>query len=199
MILLISAFCFLALVGMAVAQNDAASANPILTILKQDSGANITKMNFTLYSAGKDWGIDAFAVGEAVKFTAPKPGWKLEQIQVLGWNGFNETTMTVPSPGNFLIEVRDEKLNLLYRLADTQNAYFTFPAPVLRSIDIPALSLTGEFYIIFYDRSTMMIGMEFENGTGNSYFYDSLYSEMLPVQIKNETTKINWVIRAVGE
>lgn len=199
MILLISAFCFFILMGMAVAQNDAASATPSMIVLKQDSGTNITKMNFTLYSAGRDWGIDAFGVGEAVKFTAPKPGWKLKQIQILGWNGFNETTMTVPSPGNFLIEVRDEKLNLLYRLADTQNAYFTFPAPVLRSIDIPALSLTSEFYIIFYDRSTMMIGMEFENGTGNSYFYDSLFSELLPVQVKNETTKINWVIRAVGE
>ena len=200
MILLISAFCFLTLMGMAVAQSNAASANQSMTVLMQDSGTNITKMNFTLYSAGQDWGIDAFGVGEAVKFTAPKPNWKLKQIRVLGWNGFNETTMTVPSPGNFLIEVRDENLNLLYRLADTQNAYFTFPAPVLRAIDVPVLPLTGDFYIIFYDRSTMKIGMEFEKGTGNSYFYDSLYSELLPVQIKNnESTKLNWVIRAVGE
>ena len=202
MILLISAFCFLTLMGMAVAQNGAASANPSMTVLKQDSGTNITNMNMTLYSAGQDWGINAFRVGEAVKFTAPKPDWKLKQIRVLGWNGFNETTMTVPSPSNFLIEVRDENLNLLYRLADTQNAYFTFPAPVLRAIDIPALPLTGDFYIIFYDRSTMRIGVELENGTGNSYQYNSMNSELIPAEFKidnNESTKVNWVIRAVGE
>jgi hypothetical protein len=202
MILLISAFCFLTLMGMTVAQSNAASANLSMTVLKQDSGANITKMNMTLYSAGQDWGINAFGVGEAVKFTAPKPDWKLKQIRVLGWNGFNETTMTVPSPGNFLIEVRDENLNLLCRLADTQNAYFTFPAPALRAIDVPALPLTGNFYIIFYDRSTMKLGVELEKGTGNSYFYDSLNSELIPAEFKidnNESTKVNWVIRAVGE
>lgn len=201
-ILLISALCFLALMGMAAAQNGAANANPSMTVLKQDSGTNITKMNMTLYSAGQDWGINAFGIGEAVKFTAPKPEWKLKQIRVLGWNGYNETTMTVPSPSNFLIEVRDENLNLLYRLADTQNAYFTFPAPALIAIDIPALPLTGDFYIIFYDRSTMRIGVELENGTGNSYQYDSMYSELIPAEFKidnNESTKVNWVIRAVGE
>jgi hypothetical protein len=202
MILLVSAFCFLTLMGMAIAQNNAASTSPSMAILKQDSGISITNMSMALYSAGQDWGINAFSVGEAVKFTAPKPDWKLKQIQVLGWNGFNETTMTVPSPGNFLIEVRDGNLNLLYRLADTQNSYFTFPAPVLRAIDIPALPLTDDFYIIFYDRSTMKLGVELENGTGNSYFYDSLNSEVIPAEFTiddNEGTKVNWVIRAVGE
>jgi hypothetical protein len=195
MILLISAFCFLTLMGMAVAQSN-------MVVLTQDSGANITKMNMTLYSVGQDWGINAFSVGEAVKFTAPKPDWKLKQIRVLGWNGFNETTLAVPSPSDFLIEVRDEKLNLLYRLADTQNAYFTLPAPALIAIDIPALALTGVFYIIFYDRSTMRIGVELENGTGNSYQYNSMYGELIPAEFKidnNESIKVNWVIRAVGE
>jgi hypothetical protein len=199
MILLISAFCFLTLMGMAVAQSN---ANQSMIVLTQDSGANITKMNMNLYSAGQDWGINAFSVGEAVKFTAPKSGWKLKQIRVLGWNGFNETTLAVPSPSNFLIEVRDEKLNLLYRLADTQNAYFTLPAPALIAIDIPALALTGVFYIIFYDRSTMRIGVELEKGTGNSYQYNSMYGELIPAEFKidnNESIKVNWVIRAVGE
>ena len=202
MILLISAFCFLALIGMAVAQNGATSANPSMTVLTQDSGTNITKMNITMYTTGKDWGLNTFRIGDAVKFTSPKSDWKLKQIRVLGWNGFNETTMKVPSPSNFLIEVRDKNLNLLYRLADTQNAYFTLPAPGLIAIDIPALPLTGDFYIIFYDRSTMRIGVELENGTGNSYQYNSMYSELIPAQFKidnNESTKVNWVIRAVGE
>ena len=202
MILLISAFCFLTLMGMAVAQSNAASADKSMVVLTQDSGANITKMNMTLYSVGQDWGINAFSVGEAVKFTAPKPGWNLKQIRVLGWNGFNETTLAVPSPSDFLIEVRDEKLNLLYRLADTQNAYFTLPAPGLIAINIPALPLTGVFYIIFYDRSTMRIGVELEKGTGNSYQYNSMYGELIPAEFKidnNESIKVNWIIRAVGE
>ncbi|MCK9566081.1 MAG: hypothetical protein M0Q43_08550 [Methanothrix sp.] len=202
MILLISAFCFLTLMGMAVAQSNAASSNTSMTVLKQDSGTNISKMNITMYTTGKDWGLNTFTIGDAVKFTAPKPDWKLKQIRVLGWNGFNETTLEVPSPSNFLIEVRDGNLNLLYRLADTQNAYFTLPAPGLIAIDIPALPLTGDFYIIFYDRSTMTIGMEDEKGTGNSYFYDRGYNELVPLQFKNdnnESTKANWVIRAVGE
>ncbi|OPY50163.1 MAG: hypothetical protein A4E49_02824 [Methanosaeta sp. PtaU1.Bin112] len=201
MILLISAFCFLNLLGMTLAQSNAASANQTMTVLKQDSGTNISKMNLTLYSVGQDWGIDAFSVGEAVKFTAPTPDWKLKQIRVLGWNYFNETTLSVPSPSNFLIEVRDEKLDLLYRLADTQNAYFTLAAPGLISIDIPALPLTGDFYIIFYDRSTMKIGVELENGTGNSYQFNSMNGELIPADfnIDNQTVKVNWVIRAVGE
>ncbi|MDD4650890.1 MAG: hypothetical protein PHQ34_01550 [Methanothrix sp.] len=201
MILLISAFCFLNLMSMALAQGNAGNANQTLTVLKQDSGTNISKMNLTLYSVGQDWGIDAFSVGEAVKFTAPKPDWKLKQIRVLGWNGFNETTLSVPSPNNFLVEVRDDKLNLLYRLADTQNAYFTLPAPGLIGIDIPALPLTGDFYIIFYDRSAMRIGVELENGSGNSYQFNSANGELIPADfnIDNTTVKVNWVIRAAGE
>lgn len=181
---------------MTMAQSNEEAASTNLTVLKQDTGSN-----FTMYTASSDWGIDAFVVGEAVKFAAPKPDWKLMQIRVLGWNGFNETTRTVPAPSDFLIEVRDEKLNLLYRLADTQNAYFTVSSPDFRGIDIPALPLTGDFYIIFYDRSTMSIGMELENGTGYSYFYTSTTGELMPAvfTIDNQSTNINWIIRAVGE
>ena len=159
-------------------------------------------MNMSLYSAVTDLGLDAFGVGEAVKFTAPKPGWKLMQVSIAGWNGYNETTKSIPPASDFLIEIRDKSLNLLYRMADMQNAYFTFSAPVLSAIDIPALPVTGDFYVVFYDRGAMVVGMEVENGTGNSYFYDSLTSEMIPAIFKdanNKSTEVNWVIRAVGE
>lgn len=194
-ILLVLAFCFLSLIGMTLAQSNEEAASSNLTVLKQDTGSN-----FTMYTASSDWGIDALVVGEAVKFTAPKPDWKLMQVRVLGWNGFNNTTRTVPVPSDFLIEVRDQNMNLLYRLADTQNAYFTLLSPEFRGIDIPALSVTGDFYIIFYDRSTMSLGMELENGTGNSYFYTSTTGELMPAvfTIDNQSTKINWIIRAVG-
>ena len=202
MILLVSALCLMSLMGVVIAQNNAGSAVPELIVLKQDSGVNLSKMNMTLYSAATDWGIDAFGVGEAVKFTVPKPGWKLMQVRVAGWNGYNDTTKTIPSANDFLIEIRDKNLNLLYRMSDTQNAYFTFTAPVLRAIDIPALPLTGDFYVIFYDRGAMVVGMEQQNGTGNSYFYDSLTGDLIPASFKDansESTKVNWVLRAVGE
>ena len=192
----------MALMGVVIAQNNTGSAVPELIVLKQDSGVNLSKMNMTLYSAATDWGIDAFGVGEAVKFTAPKPGWKLMQVRVAGWNGYNDTTKIIPSANDFLIEIRDKNLELLYRMSDTQNAYFTFTAPVLRAIDIPALPVTGDFYVIFYDRGAMVMGMEQENGTGNSHFYDSLSGELIPASFKdanNKSTKVNWVIRAVGE
>ena len=201
MVLLISAFCFLAFMGLCMAQSDEDGSGQNMTELKQDSTTNASE-NVQLYSAGEDWGLNSFFFGEAVKFTAPKPGWKLKQIKVLGWNYYNETSMAVPSPSNFLIEIRDADLDLLYRLADTQNAYFTDKVPVLRAINIPPLPVTEAFYIVFYDRSIMKIGVEVENGTGNSYVYDSINNRMIPAEFRIEesnTTKVNWIIRAVGE
>jgi len=45
-----------------------------MSVLKQDSGTNLTLMNMTIYSTAMN--MDAFSVGEAVKFNA--------QIQVGG-------------------------------------------------------------------------------------------------------------------
>ncbi len=191
----------MAFMGPGLAQSDEDGSGQNMTELKQDSTTNASE-NVQLYSAGEDWGLNSFFFGEAVKFTAPKPGWKLKQIKVLGWNYYNETSMAVPSPSNFLVEVRDADLNLLYRLADTQNAYFTDKVPVLRAINIPPLPVTEAFYIVFYDRSIMKIGVEVENGSGNSYVYDSINNRMIPAEFRIEesnTTKVNWIIRAVGE
>lgn len=185
--------------GLAQSNEDGGGQN--MTELKQDSTTNASE-NVQLYSAGQDWGLNSFFFGEAVKFTAPKPGWKLKQIKVLGWNYYNESSMAVPSPSNFLIEIRDKELNLLYRLADTQNAYFTDVVPVLRAINIPPLPVAEDFYIIFYDRSIMKIGVEVENGTGNSYVYNSINGELIPAEFKideSNATKVNWIIRAGGE
>ncbi|NPV62970.1 MAG: hypothetical protein HPY61_10140 [Methanotrichaceae archaeon] len=175
-----------------------------MTVLAQDSNQqNISDMNLTYYTATEDFGLDGLFIGEAVKFTAPSAGWNLKQVQVLGWNGFNESTGTVPAASNFLIEIRDANLNLLYRLADTQNAYFTYPIPVIRSIDIPAIPVTGDFYVVFYDRGSMLVFMEQEEGSGNSYFFNSGNKQLEPAQFTvnstNETLKVNWLIRAAGE
>lgn len=200
MILLILALCFASLVGVTLSQNDDAGNAATMNVLKQDSGLNFSQMNVRLYSVAMN--MDAFSVGEAVKFSAPNPGWKLKQVRVAGWNGFDGNATSIPESDNFLLEVRDADLNLLYRMVDTQNAYFTFLSPVLRAIDIPSVPVTNDFYVIFYDRGSMVVGMEPENATGNSYFYDSLDSKLLPAEFideNNETIKFNWVIQAVGE
>ncbi len=179
------------------------ATEPQLTVLKQDTAENLSASNLTIYSAIEDFRLDAFVIGEAVKFTAPTPGWKLKSVQVLGWNGFNQTAQSLPTPSNFLLEIRDQNKDLLYRMADTQNAYFTFPAPILRAIEIPSIPVTGDFYVVFYDRGSMWILMEQENGTGNSYFFNSINKETSPAEFKygenNETLNVNWVIRAAGE
>lgn len=171
-----------------------------LTMLKQDSGKNFSEMNVSLYSAVTSFGDAGLNMGETVKFTAPRPGWKLKAIQIVGWSGFNNTTKRFPADRNFLLEVRDADLNVLYKFADTQNMYFASPINMVASgLVIPAIPVTGDFYIIFYDRGSMRLGMENDNGTGNSFLFVNGRLAEFRNSTKNETIKVNWLIRAIGE
>lgn len=202
MILLLAALFCAALSGAVMAAEKAST--PQLTTLKEDSGGNLSQMNVTPYTVATDFGLEAFSIGAAVKFTAPKPGWKLTGVQVFGWTGLNKTSKTLPTPQDFLLEIRDKDLNLLYRMIDIQNAYFTFPNPVIRLLEIPALPVTGDFYVVFYDRGAMVIGAETMNGSGHSYFFDNRNTSLIgPVEFVNPSTNksitVNWILRAVGE
>ncbi len=140
--------------------------------------------------------------GEAVKFTAPKAGWKLQKVRVLGWSGYNNSSQSFPADRNIMLEIRDKDLNLLYKFADAQNNYFLSDAgPLLGEIEIPAVPVTGDFYVVFYDRGAAPIGMENFNGTGNSFIF--INGQILPadrtIQETNETIKINWLIEALGK
>ena len=199
-IFLLACLCCMALCINAMAADTVEESQ--LTWLKQDSGKNYSEMNFTLFSAINEFGAQGLGVGEAVKFTAPKAGWKLQKVRVLAWSGFNETTQTFPADRNILLEVRDEDLNLLYKFADAQNNYFlSDTSPVLGEIEIPAVPVTGDFYVVFYDRGATHIGMENDEGTGNSFLF--VNGQTLPaertIQETNETVKINWLIEAGGE
>ncbi|MDM7940207.1 MAG: hypothetical protein QUS07_07685 [Methanothrix sp.] len=200
-IIIIAALCFAAMCFDAIAADSESTSK--LTVLRADSEKNLSDMNLSLYSAINDFGISGINVGEAVKFTAPNAGWKLNWIEVMGWSGFNNTTQTFPSDRNFLIEIRDKDYNLLYKFADEQNNYFlsTTPPTGFSLIEIPALQVTSDFYVVFYDRGAMGIAMESDSGTGNSYFF--MNGQMIPAQFKmtdtNETIKVNWMIRAVGK
>ena len=180
----------------------AEAATTQLTTLRGDSGKNYSEMNFTLFSTLNEFGAQGLGIGEAVKFNAPKAGWKLQMVRVLAWSGFNNSTQTFPADRNVLLEIRDKDLNLLYKFADSQNNYFlSETGPVFGEIEIPAVPVTGDFYVVFYDRGAAHIGMENNNGTGNSFIF--VNGQILPaertIQTTNETIKINWLIEADGK
>ena len=196
-ILLLACLCCAALCINAIAAEIATSQS---TTLREDSGKNYSEMNFDLFSSFDQFG--SLNIGEAVKFTAPKTGWKLQKVRVVGWSGFNNSTQTFPSERNIMLEIRDKDLNLLYKFVDTQNNYFLSEiGPLFGEIEIPAVPVTGDFYVVFYDRGATRIGMENNDGTGNSFLF--MGGQMIPaestIQETNETIKINWLIEAVGK
>jgi hypothetical protein len=68
-------------------------------------------------------------------------------------------------------------------------------------IEIPAVPVTGDFYVVFYDRGAAHIGMENNNRTGNSFLFmgDQILPAERTVQETNETIKVNWMIEAAGK
>lgn len=172
------------------------------TILMADSGKNISDMNLTIYSAVTEFGSSGLKIGEVVRFSAPSADWVLKSLQIMGWSGYNRTSGLFPSDRNFLIEVRDRDGDMLYKFADTQNYYFaSTEGPVLYKMDIPPLQVTKDFFVVFYDRGSMYLGAERGNGTGNSYLI--INGQLVPAETQiaetNETVKLNWIIRAIGE
>jgi len=194
-------FCATMINGV-IAQNSASASK--LTILKEDSG-NLSKVILMPYTTFQDFGpANGLFVGEAVKFTPPRVGWKINGIEVTGLTTYNNTTKHFAPDRNFLVEVRDKDLNLLYKFADMQNLYFAYPREgriLSRAIMIPAIQVTGDFYVVFYDRGSMRIAMEQTNETSNSFFFNG--KQMMPANFTtaktNETMKINWIIRVAGK
>lgn len=157
-------------------------------------------MNFTLFSSLVAFG--SFDIGEAVKFTVPKTGWKLQKVRVLGWSGFNESTQMFPADRNIMLEIRDKDLNLLYKFADSQNNYFlSETGPLFGEIEIPAVAVTGDFYVVFYDRGAAPIGTKETDDSGNSFLFKD--GQIQPAEVTivetNETIKFNWLIEAIGK
>jgi len=201
-------FSYESVIGQSVAPTDSKGTSPAQTssgspiMLMADSGKNLSEMNTTLYSTVADFGAAGLKIGEVVRFSAPSPEWVLKSVQIMGWSGFNNTTGRFPPERNFLIEVRDLNGDLLYKFADTQNFYFASTAgPVVYKMDIPPIQVTKDFYVVFYDRGSMFLGAEIGNGSGNSYFITN--GQLVPAETQiigtNETAKVNWLIRAIGE
>ena len=165
-------------------------------MLIQDSGNDTTVNLAGLTSSGY------LGVAEAVKFTPPRPGWTLDAVHILGWNGYEENE-TLPEERIVCMEIRDENLNLLYRFTDSHLPYFTFLGRAgIAVIEVPSISINGDFYVCFYDRGAVEIGIEWSDGEGDSYFYDMSNHELVPAEVGTNSTEgllpVNWIIRAVG-
>ena len=199
MIFLIYGLCFVASCFGAMAADTSSESG--YTTLAQDSGKNASDMNISLFTITDEFDIEGLDVAEAVKFKAPSSDWKLYGVKVLGWSDYNSTDYSYNMDRNFLLEIRDKDLHLLYRFADAQNGYFlTDQGPIWGVIEIPPLAVTEDFYVLFYDRGGMVVGMEYNNGTGNSFLYGNRI--LTPAEWTteaNETIGINWMIEAVGK
>jgi hypothetical protein len=191
-------FVVLAL-GCIVLWFNGMAANPpaTTTILKQDSGTNISKMNITLALS------PTYGSAQAVKFTAPKKEWILNSVQVVATDGWNSSNAQLPEPLPFAIEIRDANLRLLYHFADTQLPYFTSSEGIrMANIEVPDILLSGNFFVCFYGYRSIALASELQNATSNSYYFDKqtgeLYKGTLPLR-NNTTYSVNWLIRAQGE
>lgn len=168
-----------------------------ITVLAQDSGTNITKMNFTFTIS------PSYGSAQVVEFVPPKSGWNLENVLVMATDGWNATSKEQPKPLPFTIEIRDANLTLLYHYEGIQLPYFTNSVGVrLAAIDVPVMSMKGNFYVCFYGYGSISLGTELEKPSGNSYYYDEgtaqLYRGVVPLQ-NNQTIPVNWLIRVAGQ
>ncbi len=165
-------------------------------LLIQDSGNETTVNLAGIYSSGY------LGVAETVKFTPPRPSWTLDEVQILGWDGYEENG-TLPEEQIISMEIRDENLDLLYRFTDSQLPYFTFIGqPGIGVIEVPSLAISGDFYVCFYDRGAVDVGIDRTDAEGNSYFFDMQTKELFLAEVgmagSEELVPVNWIIRAVG-
>jgi hypothetical protein len=192
-ILIVALLCCIALCFGSLAANAPENIN----VLKQDSGTNVSKMNLTFA------GSLTYGSAQTVKFTAPKPDWKLESVQIMATDSWNSSSKRLPSPLPFAIEIRNANLRLLYHFADVQFPYFTSDVGVrMTNIEVPTMLMNGDFYVCFYGYRSLGLATEVQNATGNSYIFDKLtgklYSGVL-VMKNNQTLPVNWLVRAAGE
>ena len=145
------------------------------------------------------FGLDSFMLAEAMKFTAPRSDWTLDGVRILGWDEYVENE-TRPAEKIIALEIRDEELNLLYSFTDSQLAHFNYPGLV--EIEIPPISIDGDFYVCFYDRGAMSIGVDQDDPSGNSFIFVKPTKELKPAAFltdnSEESVMVDWIIRAVG-
>jgi hypothetical protein len=181
---------------MADTATSATTPQGNITILKQDSGINLSEMNLTFVVS------PTLGSAQTVKFTSPNPGWKLKYLLIIATDGWNETIAELPKPLPFAIEIRDANLSILYHFSDTQFPYFTNRTGVrMADVEIPDIPVEGDFFVSFYGYRSIALAAELQNATGGSYLFDKLTHQLFDGVVQtmdNQTVPVNWLIRAAG-
>lgn len=165
-------------------------------MLIQDSG-NETTVNVATYRSP-----GFLKVAEAIKFTPPRPSWTLDAVQIVSFVPYEENG-TLPEDRIISMEIRDEDLNLIYRFADLHLPYFANQGqPGIGVIEVPSIPINGDFYVCFYDRGAVWVGVDLHEVEGDSYYYDLQTGELFLAEVaidqSEELVPVNWIIRAVG-
>lgn len=204
MVLLMTAICSLALflAGISAAAD---AQSPEKQVLHSYEG-NVTEKDIIPVDLLSLIGAPAYFFAEAVKFKAPKADWKLNAVQLYGWDGFNGSDQSIPMERIIALEIRDKDLNLLYKFADSQlpysnyarNATLMYPL----TINIPEIPVSDDFYVCFYDRGAIAVASERLNETSkNSFIYVEDGNQLLPAALPtndNATIPINWLMAISG-
>jgi len=119
--------------------------------------------------------------GHAVLFTPPE-NWTLSRIAVCGM---------LNRDGIFVLEIWDAALNLVYRTTDLSGAYFGSNLS-WAEIDVPDLRIDRPFFVVFFEYSTVFVGID-KNTTLNRSFVASRSPSMLVSPGDYE-----WMIAAIG-
>lgn len=205
MVLLISVLCLmvLSLTGISAAADAKSPENQLLNSYE----GNLTQKRVVSIDLLSVMGLPAYFIAEAVKFKAPKPDWKLNTVQILGWDGYNGSTQSIPSERIIALEVRDKDLNLLYRFTDSQLPYSNFVRNATETypftMRLPSIPVSDEFYVCFYDRGAIAVAAEVLNKTSqNSFIYieegNTLLPSNLPLLGQNESVPLNWIMTIGG-
>jgi hypothetical protein len=204
MVLLVMVLCLIVLsLGIASAAD---AKSPEDQFLNSYQG-NLSQMKIVSIDLLSVMGLPAYFIAEAVKFKAPKPGWKLNTVQILGWDGFNGSDESIPRERIISLEIRDKDLNLLYRFADSQLPYSNFVRNATETypftIHLPSVPVSDEFYVCFYDRGAIAVATEILNKTSeNSFIYisegNALLPSNLPIFKDKESVPLNWIMTIGG-
>jgi hypothetical protein len=204
MVLLITVLCLLALsfTGILPAVD---AQSPENQVIKSYEG-NITDKNLIPVDLLSLIGVPAYFFAEAVKFKAPKADWKINAVQLYGWDGFNGSDQSIPRERVIAIEIRDKDLKLLYKFADSQLPYSNFARNATSmyplTINIPQIPVSDDFYVCFYDRGAIAVASERLNETSkNSFIYVEDGNQLLPAALPtkdNVTIHINWIMTING-
>ena len=205
MVILITVLCLLALslTGISAAAD---AQSPDDKVLYSYEGNLTDKQIIPVYLQSL-YGAPAYFIAETVKFDAPKSDWKLNAVQLYGWDGYNGSEESIPMERVIALEIRDKDLKLLYKFSDSQIPYSNYARNATTmyplTIEIPPISVSGEFYVCFYSRGAIAVGSELLNETSkNSFIYvgdaNRLLNATLPTG-ENLLTPVNWIIAVNGQ